>query len=106
MTILLRAAALALIAAPLAALSACQTPPDAASVLASANGTGPEDAYVVSSIEQEYEIIRMLGLEMRGQALHMIDGTAYDVFDAVDPATQEAREVWFDISRFYGRGVF
>jgi hypothetical protein len=86
-----------------AGLSACALPPDAPTVLASANGTGPDDAYVVSSVAQEYEALRLLGLESRGQALHVIDGHPYDVIDAIDPQTQEARDVWFDISRFHGR---
>ena len=85
-------------------LSACVTPPDAATVVASAGGTGADDAYVVSSVAQEYEILRLLGLTMERKALHVIDGRAFDVLSVRDPATGAMRDVWFDISRFFRRG--
>lgn len=99
-----RRLALALLAALAPLASACVTPPDAASVAASAGGTGPDDAYVVQSVAQEYEILRLLGLEMEVQSLHVIDGKPFDVLEVRDPANGGAeREVWFDISRFFGR---
>ena len=97
-----RALALALLCL-LPALGACALPPDAPTVLASASGTGPDDAYVVYSVAQEYEVLRLLGLQSRSQALHQINGHPYDVITAVNPQTGEEREVWFDISRFFGR---
>ena len=75
-----------------------------APVLASAQGTGADDAYVVSSAAQEYEILRLRGLRMESQSLHVIDGRAFDVLSVRDPATGEVRDVWFDISRFFRRG--
>lgn len=98
-------AALALLGV-LAGLPACVLPPDTPTVIASANGTGPQDAYRVSSVAQEYEVLRVLGLEARSQALHVINGQPYDVITAYNPRTQETRDVWFDIARFYGRGAF
>lgn len=99
-----RLAAAALLAGVLSAgLSGCVLPPDAPTVLASAGGTGPDDAYVISSVTQEYEILDLLGLERQSLELHRIDGRTFDVLTAVDPETGEAREVWFDISRFFGR---
>ncbi len=86
-------------------IASCALPPDAPTVLASANGTGPDDAYVVSSVAQEYEILRLLGLRSDSQRLHVIDGRPFDVLTATDPETQEARDVWFDISRFSGRSM-
>mgnify|MGYP000471760804 CR=1 FL=1 len=86
-----------------AGLSACALPPDAPTVVASANGTGPDDAYVVKSVAQEYEVLRLLGLESQGRELHVIDGHPFDLIDAIDPQTQETRDVWFDISRFFRR---
>jgi hypothetical protein len=96
-------AGLVLLAGTLGGLSACVLPPDAPTILASANGTGPDDAYPVRSVAQEYEILRLLGLQSRGQALHTINGRPYDVITAVNPSTGQQRDVWFDISRFYGR---
>jgi len=74
-------------------------------VIASANGTGPDDAYVVESVAQEYEVLRLLGLQSQSQSLHVIDGRPFDVLTATDPETKEARQVWFDISRFFGRSM-
>lgn len=88
-----------------AGTSACVLPPDTPTVIASANGTSAQDAYRVSSLAQEYEVLRVLGLESRGQALHVINGQPYDVITAFNPRTQETRDVWFDIARFYGRGL-
>jgi hypothetical protein len=84
----------------------CVLPPDTPTVIASANGTSAGDAYRVSSVAQEYEVLRVLGLEARGQALHVINGQPYDVITAYNPRTQETRDVWFDIARFYGRGFY
>lgn len=88
-----------------AGTSACVLPPDTPTVIASANGTSAQDAYRVSSLAQEYEVLRVLGLEPRSQALHVINGQPYDVITAFNPRTQETRDVWFDIARFYGRGL-
>lgn len=86
-----------------AGTAACVLPPDTPTVIASANGTGPQDAYRVSSVAQEYEVLRVLGLEPRGQSLHVINGQPFDVISAYNARTQETRDVWFDISRFFGR---
>lgn len=87
-----------------AGIGACVLPPDAPTVIASATGTGPDDAYRVASEAQEYEVLRLLGLQARGQALHLLNGQPYDVIQGFNPATGETREVWFDIARFYNRG--
>lgn len=97
------ALALLLLAAVSGGLAACALPPDAPTVLASANGTGPDDAYLVYSVEQEYEVLRLLGLTAQRQSLHIINGRPFDVMTAINAETQETRDVWFDISRFYGR---
>lgn len=84
-------------------LAGCVLPPATPVVLASATGTGPDDAYGVSSVEQEYEILAALGLQRQSQRVHQIDGRPFDVLTAIDPQTEETRDVWFDISRFSGR---
>ncbi len=103
MNLLRRVAVIAALAAVTGSLSGCLLPPDAPTVLASAGGTGPDDAYVVYSVEQEYEVLHLLGLRMERQELHTIDGKAFDVLTATSLETGEARDVWFDISRFFGR---
>ncbi len=99
---MIRRRALAVLAA-IMPLAACVTPPATATVLASAGGTGADDAFVVASADQEQEILRLLGLNMESQALHVIDGRPFDVLTARDAATGQTRDVWFDISRFFRR---
>ena len=99
-----RGLALLLAGALLPALAGCVLPPDAPTVLASAGGTGPDDAYVVYSAEQEREVLRLLGGEVQGQRLHVIDGRPFDVITLRDPQNGETRDVWFDIARFFRRG--
>ncbi|MFN3516835.1 MAG: DUF4919 domain-containing protein [Novosphingobium sp.] len=77
-------------------------PKSIAKALKSGDGLTEKTAYKVSSVRQEYEILRYLGLEPRMQAL-VINKKAYDVITAVDPATGKERKVWFNISSFYGR---
>lgn len=84
-------------------LSGCMLPPDAPTILASAGGNGPDDAYVVASEAQETEVLLLLGLTMQSRRLHVIDGKPFDVITTTDPQTGEARDVWFDISRFFRR---
>jgi len=50
-------------------------------------------------------VLRLLGLQSQSQSLHVIDGRPFDVLTATDPETKEARQVWFDISRFFGRSM-
>jgi len=96
-----RSLALLVALAPLA--TACVTPPHAATVFASATGTGADDAYVVSNEAQEYEILRLLGLTLDSQELHVINGRAFHVMSVRNPATGATRDVWFDISRHFRR---
>ena len=97
-----RSLALLVALAPLA--TACVTPPDAPTVLASARGTGANDAYAISSAAQKSGILRLLGVQSQSQMRRVIDGRAFDVLTVRDTATGATREVWFDISRYFRRG--
>ena len=88
------------VAAPTADLPA--PPKTIAKALKSGDGLSQATAYKVSSVAQEYEILRYLGLQPRVQSL-IIGKKPYDVIRAVDPVTGKEREVWFDISKFFGR---
>jgi hypothetical protein len=98
-----RGLALLLAGAMLPALAGCLLPPDAPTVLASAGGTGPDDAWFVYSPDQQQEVLRLLGVEVRGRSIHMIDGTTYEVMTVEDVRSGERRVVWFNISRFFRR---
>ena len=97
-----RTLALLVALAPLA--TACVTPPDSPTVLASARGTGAGDAYVISSEAQKREILHLLGAELQSQARRVIDGRAFDVLTVRDTASGATRELWFNISRYFRRG--
>lgn len=77
-------------------------PKKLAKILANGDGLSRKTAYVVSSIDQEYKILNYLQLKPEVQAL-VIEGKAYDVFTVKNLTTGEKREVWFDVSKFFGR---
>lgn len=69
-------------------------------IIAQADGLTPATAFKVSSVKQEYEIMSALGLKPHSQAL-IIKDKPFDKLTATDDAGK-TREVWFDISSFYG----
>ena len=76
-----------------------------AKVLAKGDGRTKATAYRVKSIGEEYEILRVFGLEPGVQSLVDGDnGKHYDVLKAKNPKTGETVELWFDISSFFGAG--
>jgi hypothetical protein len=70
-------------------------------IMSKGDGASRATAYKVGSVRDEYEIVRLLGLETKRQAL-IVEKKAYDLLTVVDPATGNERELWFDISSFYG----
>lgn len=75
-------------------------PQHIAKIVSRADGKMPDTAYRVGSVQEEYEILKVLGLTSKSQAL-VVKKKPYDVLTAVDPATGSERQVWFDISSFY-----
>lgn len=61
------------------------------------DGLTAKTPYMVISIDEEYTLMRFLGLQHKVQSLQHIDGHAYDVFEAVDTETNKARKVYFNI---------
>jgi hypothetical protein len=105
MIAILTALALALAPASSAGPSAAPVPIAApskhiAKIMARADGASPETAYKVSSVRDEYEIVRSLGLEVRSQSL-VSRKKMYDVLEVANPKDGSLRRLWFDISRFY-----
>lgn len=72
-----------------------------AKIISSGDGKAPDSAYKVGSVDEEYEIIKALGLTPKLQALVVKKKKSYDLLTAFDPATGIERDVWFDISSFY-----
>jgi hypothetical protein len=102
-TMTLLYAALLLAGAPTASPPA--PPPEAASPAQSesADGRDAANAIKVDSVDEEYVILRRLGLVPRMQSLMMIDDRPYDMIRAEDPRTGKIRELWFDIQSFFGK---
>ena len=73
-----------------------------ASLLAATDGITAARAFHVRSIREEYEIVGALHLCFTMQALVDQSGRPYDVLTTIDPRTGASRELWFDISSFFG----
>jgi hypothetical protein len=69
------------------------------------DGSSPAQAVVVNSVREEYDWLQRNcpGLQFQKQSLVEIDGKPYDVH-TLQNAEGEEREVFFNISRFYGKG--
>lgn len=88
-----------------------KVPKAIAKELASGDGLSKETAYVIfensegTGVSKEYVILRFLGLKPLGQALIFDEksGKPYDMLTVLDPATGKEREVWFDISKYFGK---
>ena len=99
----MRVAIALVIAAP--GLCACTSGPPVTleGVRAGTLGESDQSAIEVQSVEEEYEIVRKAGFEPVRQALAPKGSRAFDVLTVRDPVSGEQREIWFDITSFYGR---
>ena len=86
-------------------------PKSIAKELASGDGMTQQTAIVIYSngegegVGKEYEILQYLGLRPGSQSL-IVDqksGKPFDMIEATDPKTGATRQVWFDISKFFGK---
>ena len=73
-------------------------------ILAGGDGRSGQTAYHVIGVDEEYFLLGVLHLKSQKQSLVMQGGT-FDVLDATDDQTRH-RDVWFDISPFFGKGPF
>jgi hypothetical protein len=67
------------------------------SIFGDRNGRSEDSAWVTTSVDEEYFVLRVLGLKPQSQSLAEKDGKAYDqmkVVDAKDPGHEFA--LWFD----------
>ena len=69
------------------------------SIKGSVDGKSPEKAFEVISINEEYGLIRSLGLRPIGQALVEDKGRRYDAITVVDPKTNEESKIYFNIDK-------
>ena len=76
-----------------------------AKIIRKGDGLSEDTAFKVSNVRQEYEILRVYGLEPHIQSLvNGKNGKNFDVLEAKDPKTGKSYRLWFDISSFYGKG--
>src|SRR3954471_3135143 len=67
------------------------------------DGHDAANAIKVGSVDEEYAILRRLGLKPKMQSLMMIEDHPYDMLRVVDPRTGRERDIWFDIQSFFGK---
>jgi hypothetical protein len=75
------------------------------SILASGDGKTPETAYVVISVDEEYSLLRVLGLRMQSQALLGLGAHHYDKLEVTDREVQGKRTLFFNIDKPYAAEV-
>jgi len=95
-------AALLLTASPEAAPAPAPPSGRIAALLAKSDGSTRAAAIKVRSVDEEYRILAALGLRPKSQALISDAGGTYDLLTATDPRTGAERQLWFDISSFFG----
>ena len=69
------------------------------SIKASNDGKSKEKAFEVISINEEYGLIRSLGVRPINQALVEDKGHSYDVITVVDPQTNQQSQIFFNIDK-------
>lgn len=69
------------------------------SIKSSVDGKSTATAFEVISINEEYGLIRSLGLRPIGQAMLEEKGHRYDVMTMVDPKTNEESKLYFNIDK-------
>lgn len=69
------------------------------SIKGSVDGKSTETAYEVISINEEYGLIRSLGLRPIRQALLEDGGHSYDAITVIDPQTNKESTIYFNIDK-------
>ncbi len=67
------------------------------SILNWGDGQTAATAYKVISIQEEYAVLRVLGVTPARQSLHRADGHSYDVFSVKDDRSGEDMQVFFNV---------
>ena len=67
------------------------------SIIAAGDGKTPETAYHVVTTEEEYAVMRALGLSVWGQEIVNNGGRWYETLSATNTKTNQTVKVWFNI---------
>ena len=73
------------------------------SILDSGDGKSTEGAYVVASVDEEYVVLRVLGLRLVRQSLDQDKGHSYDVLETKDPESGKSVKLYFNVDVPMGR---
>lgn len=68
----------------------------------SGDGKTPETAYIVINVSEEYDLLRYLQMESRGQSLSSIEGHMYDIL-SIENSEGKKDKVYFNIDLFFGK---
>lgn len=68
------------------------------SIIDSGDGATPESALQVITTREEYVILNVLQLEPKQQKLQQIGDKAYDVFEVLDPQSNQTLVLYFDVT--------
>ncbi|NDJ74644.1 MAG: DUF4919 domain-containing protein [Chloroflexi bacterium] len=66
-------------------------------ILATGNGRSPETAWIVIAVQEEYTVLRVLGLTPSGQRLIQHDGQFLDVLDAEHNTSGQMLQLYFNV---------
>ena len=67
------------------------------SIITAGDGKAPETAYHVVTTEEEYALLRALGLSVWGQEIVNHGGRWYETLSATNTKTNQTMKVWFNI---------
>jgi len=72
------------------------------SIMDSGDGASMETAYKVVTFLEQHAVFAVLEVAKGGQSLHSKNGRQYDKITVHDRETGETRELWFDVTAFFG----
>jgi hypothetical protein len=72
------------------------------SIIGTGDGKSPPTAWKVTSIDEEYFIMSMIGARLQLQSLAAQDGRMFDKMDVTNAAGVKAT-LWFDITDFFSK---
>lgn len=67
------------------------------SILAGGDGSKPETAYVVVTVEEEYAVMKALGFTVWAQAITRQGGHTFDILSATNEKTKQTGKFYFNL---------
>ena len=67
------------------------------SITDSADGKSKKSAFAVISVDEEYVVLRVMGLRLSKQSVAHEEGHSYDVMETIDPASGNTVTLYFNV---------